>query len=159
MLSFLDPYLLYVRIAGLVVLATFAAWALRVNHLRNEYHDHLDHVAAEFKKAGLPNSQFGQLADNVTILASDRDAARQDLATANSRIDNQNERIAILGQATAAANAKSEAAQRKADAAVADRNTWIAQAQINSQRMAVGTDTQEKQECDDAMTSLFRRGF
>lgn len=159
MLSFLNPYMTYLRIGSGVLLLMFAAWAFRVNSLRGEYHDHLDHIASNFKAAGMKEVHFDDLADDVNRLASDRDAVASYLAAANNKIGIQNDKIAQLGQATAEAGAKSEAAQKQADLAVADRNAWIVQAQLGAKRTVAGTDAQEKQECDDSLTSLYRSGF
>lgn len=159
MLSFLNPYSLYIKLGLGVALALFVGWSLRVSYLRGQHEATLHEVAAALKVSGAKHVHFDDLKDDVDRLAQERDTAAQNFANASAAVDTQNTKIADLGAAAKVAEAKGDAARQQAATAIADRNIWIGAAQRSATRTVAGTDTQERSACDSALLDVYRKGF
>lgn len=159
MLSFLNPYMLYVKLAGVAAIAVFSIWAFRVNHLRAVHEEQLSKIAASVKAAGYPKNGYDELAGDVDQLAAAADTYKQNWANADAAVATQNQKIQDLGKQTQAAQLVSASSQKLADQASADRDKWIAEARENAKRTVSLPPDQEDKECSDAMDDLFQGGF
>lgn len=155
-LSIIQRYVFGGMAALMLVLSL---WAVRIDGLRAKHKDAVDQMVDVLSKAGIAHVNEGNLAQAAQILVGQREKAKGDRDVARSMVEIQTTSIAQLEAEKNSAAREAEANRKLAEAAVEQRDMWIARAKAASTRTERLTADQEVQECQKVLDSLYSSGF